>query len=703
MSNLPVILPTWNNLAEHRLVGLQQEVLDPKFNPDFGGAGVDVCDSGHIEIKELKCNDVHENRFRANTVALPFIPPNQVSYSHDPCLQTQLEQNRQIEAFEASLHVYRGKLKLQTDFAKAVNQLVKEASEERPFSSPVPKQLASLIRCKPKSLVHREYNLQYSGGCLSTLPTSDNCSLLFYTSGAHLDTLAVSLVVPKDEGQLLKVDKTVTCRSVHGSGHIYHLAAQRVDEDVYCTTRLEKQCLCTRISDTLESIEVIGELETDETLCFAIPSTYIPGELLYITSAGALVLYSCDSQRPTWQTTVSHADPASWWQCCFGSHPRCVCYMDSVTLYQRDARDPNAARKAVCGIGDECFLDDQLTVLKTNDALPHQYYIGSLSHLVLWDERYWKYPMMQWNHGLKHSPTFISETRLCGRTYITLGSQRSREVALFCADNSSLPQPSSPFPPWHMSRTSDFTKVLERQGIEVPPDVDKRASAPLVGGCLVASPRGLTGLQLTSFCDIFYQDFELSSGGSLADGNWKFGFGGEPVDVLHEVQWWMDCADLPQEEVRTDRLRWVNVQHVKEAFVAADLPPDDYGVPQLDAMRRAANEGRCISYKEWNRGLDSDTPLTNDDLLPDLDEVDINATWDSRTTKLLQGWKDAESQLQEQQPSRNVEEDDDDLAALRHTLEDLDVSVLPPATQLQQSISQEDAQKKKKRRTQEGF
>ncbi|XP_064474565.1 uncharacterized protein LOC135388735 isoform X2 [Ornithodoros turicata] len=615
-------------------------------------------------------------------------------------IQSQLEQNRQIEAFGASLDAYRKKLTVESNFSKAVNKLVEAASKQREFSSPIPKQLIKLIRCKPKSLAHLEYNLQYAGGCLSTLPTSDDRSLLLYVSGAELDTLAVSLVGPRSQGPLLEVNKTCTCKNV--GGRIYHLAVHRVNEDVYCTTRLEKQCLYTRISDSLESIELIGELKTDDTLCFATPSIYIPGELLYITSTGSLVLYSCDNECATWQANVSHAGDAPWWLCCFGSHPRCVCYMDHFGLYQRDAREQNVARKAVCSAGDDCFLDDQLTILKTNDALPHQYYVGSLSHLTLWDERYWKQPMIQWNHGLKHSPTFVNEARLGGRAYITLGSQRSREVALFCVDDSSPPQPSSPYPPWHMSRTCDFAKIMERQGIEVDGSVERRATAPLIGGCSVACPRGLVGLQLTSFGDIFYQDFEHSSSGTLVDGNWKFGFGSEPVDVLHEVQWWVDIASLPEEEDKKDRLQWVNVQRVKEDFVAADVTPEeDYGVAQLDALQKAANEGRCINYQEWQGGLENDTQL-NGDLLDILDEVDINATWDSRTTKLLEKWK-AEPPTQEEEPTPDDQEDDDILTALRHTLEDLDVSSLPSAAPLSQSLSQEDTQKKKKRRTQEGF
>lgn len=365
--------------------------------------------------------------------------------------------------------------------------------------------------------------------------------------------------------------------------------------------------------------------------------------------------------------------------------------MDHSAMYALDARSSGATRRRLCCAESDPFLNDQFTLFRQNPVNPHQAYLASMVMVSLWDERYPKQPMQTWHHGLKHSPTFLDVAAVLPSQnvphdlYLTLGSQRSREIAVLSVSQESTSlQPVSLLPPWHLSKPCDFTKQLEYQGCQVEEAIRKRTTAPLIGACVVTCSGGsLSALQLTSFGDLFCQDFVMDGLEQLAiRGSCKFGLGSDLMavsEIQDRVQAWVDLAKV------------VPIQDEDESFVKFRTIPcckEQLGLPNErqettvvgehmeenhnhslrrkeleDLILRARAQKRTIHYSEWNRALggggDNNTNGAKgleggrevDDLVKTLDDVHLT-NLDKTGMRYLKEWTETTEDVSDvgQQP-----------------------------------------------------
>ncbi|CAN8012037.1 unnamed protein product [Ixodes pacificus] len=520
MNELPKVLPVWTNAAEQGLADLKVFAVDSRLHPDYGGAGVDVSVDGRgdIQCTALKHHDAKSTRLCARNITLPFGLPNTVLSLQERCLQPQLDLNERIDFYEFSLLKDRPWARRQAPLGNCVRDMleaVRIRKGKRPFENmKIHYGLQDLFEARPTSMQYRECNWGYTGGCLALVPATagGGTTLLCHPCGVDLNSLAISELSQNEDpdGPLVLKTGTVVLQKPEGSeGPIFQVCTRRIEDGICCCIRLEDRCQYVRLYDSVgEDPMVLADFSYDDTLCFVMPSTYIMGELLSVTRAGTILLQNCEDREPTWQTTVSHEveNCDQWWCCDFGSHPRSVLFMDHVAVYALDARSSGARRRKLCSVERDPFLNDKFTLFRQNPVNLHQVYLASSVMLSLWDERYPMQPMLTWNHGLKYSPTFLDAVAApCGQgdpcdLYLTLGSQRSREVAVFSVSQESTSlQPVSLLPPWHLSKPCDFSNQLEYQGCQVEATVAKRVTAPLIGACVVTCSGGnLSALQLTS-------------------------------------------------------------------------------------------------------------------------------------------------------------------------------------------------------------
>ncbi|KAM7286160.1 hypothetical protein ISCGN_033044 [Ixodes scapularis] len=527
MNELPKVLPVWTNAAEQGLADLKVFAVDSRLHPDYGGAGVDVSVDGRgdIQCTALKHHDAKSTRLCARNITLPFGLPNTVLSLQERCLQPQLDLNERIDFYELSLLKDRPWARRQAPLGNCVQNMleaVRTRKGKRPFENmKIHYGLQDLFEARPTSMQYRECNWGYTGGCLALVPAAvgGGTTLLCHPCGVDLNNLAISELSQNEdpEGPLVQKTGTVVLQKPEGSeSPIFQVCTRRIEDEICCCIRLEDRCQYVRLYDSVgEDPMVLADFSYDDTLCFVMPSTYILGELLSVTQAGTILLQNCEDREPTWQATASHEveNCDQWWCCDFGSHPRSVLFMDHVAVYALDARSSGARRRKLCSVERDPFLNDKFTLFRQNPVNLHQVYLASSLMLSLWDERYPMQPMLTWNHGLKYSPTFLDAVAApCGQgsprdLYLTLGSQRSREVAVFSVSQESTSlQPVSLLPPWHLSKPCDFSNQLVYQGCKVEAAIVKRVTAPLIGACVVTCSGGsLSALQLTSFGDLFCQ------------------------------------------------------------------------------------------------------------------------------------------------------------------------------------------------------
>lgn len=644
MNELPKVLPVWTNAAEQGLADLKVFAVDSRLHPDYGGAGVDVSVDGRgdIQCTALKHHDAKSTRLCARNITLPFGLPNTVLSLQERCLQPQLDLNERIDFYEFSLLKDRPWARRQAPLGNCVRDMleaVRIRKGKRPFENmKIHYGLQDLFEARPTSMQHRECNWGYTGGCLALVPAAvgGGTTLLCHPCGVDLNNLAISELSQNEDpdGPLVRKTGTVVLQKPEGSkSPIFQVCTRRIEDEICCCIRLEDRCQYVCLYDSVgEDPMVLADFSYDDTLCFVAPSTYIMGELLSVTRAGTILLQNCEDREPTWQATASHEveNCDQWWCCDFGSHPRSVLFMDHVAVYALDARSSGTRRRKLCSVERDPFLNDKFTLFRQNPVNLHQVYLASSVMLSLWDERYPMQPMLTWNHGLKYSPTFLDAVVApCGQgdprdLYLTLGSQRSREVAVFSVSQESTSlQPVSLLPPWHLSKPCDFSNQLEYQGCKVEATIVKRATAPLIGACVVTCSGGnLSALQLTSFGDLFCQDFVVDDEHLASRGSHKFGMGSDliPVSEIQEsVQSWTELAKvvpIPEEEGRFIEFR--SIPDCKERLglpfdthetTAGKTHPEEHGHhrfrrPELEELvLRARAEKRTIHFSEWSRAL----------------------------------------------------------------------------------------------------
>lgn len=677
MDSLPKLLPVWPNAAEHALADLVDFSVDAKYQPDFGGAGVDIRtdDDGLSHFLTLKCHDSRRNKLSAQYLTLPLSTPNRVSSTMEPCLQYQLDLNKRIRAFESTIGIYRGFVKRKGPFAQAVQGIAEALTSKKPSTKlrnlKIHQSLLELMQIQPESTCYRECNWDFTGGCLATVPQalSSGSILLAHPCGDRLNKLAVSEYKPvpsNSEEAFLQKQLTLVLDTPGGADStVFQVSLQNVQKETSCCVRLRNHCQYIRLFDSLNTEPmVLSEFAYDESLCCTTPSKHIFGELLAITKAGNMLLQQCDRTEPSWRASVSHERPSSnqWWCTSFGSHPRHICYMDRSGLYSLDARRPGSRKHTFCTIHHEAFLRDEFMLFKPNPLNCHQLYLASSKLLSVWDERHTRQPMLTWNHCLQHSPAFLELTPFRDfedgshhDLYVTLGSQRSRQTAVFHVRQDSLSiQPISLVPPWHLSRPSDFVKHLEHQGCSVDEHVLRRVKAPLIGGCMIECGSGaFSALQLTSYGDIFHQDFMWDGEKPLCLGDWNFSAGCKllPVpEIEQRVKWWTDLA-VASDPVKDDRpekhsLLVNHFIHYQGVTSDDDSPLRQHNRAELvnlqDMIIRAMNENKVLPSEEWKQVVTANsTDDSNlDATISSLEAVHLG-TWDRTARRYLEHWTEA--------------------------------------------------------------
>lgn len=672
----PKLLPVWPNAAEHALAELVDFSVGAKYHPDFGGAGVDieVNQEGVSHCVALKCHDSRRNQLSARYLTLPLTAPNEVRCAVEPCLEYQLDLNQRIRTFQSTIGHYRGVVKRKGTFSAAVKEITKilKSKKARNQLKDVNLSLLELMQAQPESFCSRECNWDYTGGCLAALQhnLSDGSSLVAHPSGWDLGKLVISEYVSSYEHSkeplLQKAASVVLKPPSSNHGTIFQVSLQKVQKENSCCVRFKNRCQYIHLFDTVATDPVVlSEFVYDDRLCYVAASNYIFGELVAVTETGHILLQHCDRTEPTWKASVSHERPSSnqWWCASFGSHPRHIGYMDRTALCGLDARREGSRRHVFCNVQHEAFLKDEFVLFKPNPLNCHQVYLASTRLLSVWDERHSRQPMLTWNHSMQHSPSFLEFTPFqCPEDsssrdlYVTLGSQRSRQVAVFhVRQDSSAVQPLSVVPPWQLSRPADFTKHLEYQGCPVEDRVLRRVRAPLIGGCMVrCKGGGFSALQLTSYGDVFHQDFVWGGGEPLCSGDWNFSAGCRLLplrEITEAVGWWTDLVVAADPETQqTGDEHPLIVRHYTDYNGVA---PDDSagGLPEhnrsrlavlQDVIVKAMKENTVLAPKEWKQTLkaigargseDSDV----DGIMNTLEAVHLG-TWDRTARRYLEQW-----------------------------------------------------------------
>ncbi|XP_013789066.1 TATA box-binding protein-associated factor, RNA polymerase I, subunit C-like, partial [Limulus polyphemus] len=577
-TRLPEVFPSWYSTTVRELLKTSATYnVDLRMLPDYGGAGINLkttedpeysqCKDGlHVaSAKSEKCR----SKLSASCCALPFLPPNKIRSLHEPCLKKlKVEQNRQSSFVNKMFHLQKKmKSKQNVKLKNSVLDLYKKVEEndqELKISYKFPPCILEAVNLMPTSYVNHDRvsdgSWLYTGGNLSYLPT-ERGPVLLHAGGKRFNSLVITPVRSSENARhvfsaVLEDQQTL---KLNGKS-IYQVSGRSIENEGFCCVRQHKRCEVLSIKNFSETLNatVLDVFNSEEPLCCAQLSPYIPGEYAVITSSGCLILKHPDHKQPLWMNSElskqkSH-DGESWWWCDFGVQPRSLVVADRKVIRLFDARTMNSTPLTIFNAVDNRSLlfDEDVMIMQQHPREVHQHFVATSLHFFIIDKRVPSVPVLLWKHCLNTKPCYCSvESQVFHQStdelIALLGSQEGAQTSVFHMKDSRVNtvQPQSLSPPWYLSQPEDMVKLLKVQGLCLNHTVQERLQAPLTGVCSIPHPdsSGFTAFQMTSFCDLFFQDFYADKPSEDKTFNVSAGCPLIPPSlVTDEYNWWLEAA-----------------------------------------------------------------------------------------------------------------------------------------------------------------
>ncbi|XP_072037957.1 uncharacterized protein [Amphiura filiformis] len=365
----------------------------------------------------------------------------------------------------------------------------------------------------------------FYGGCLSyqTYPSGECTGILFHPRMSDLKGLSVVPVtsqLPEEGGK-----QTCMFNTQHPymdyplSEHLVQIETTHSTDKGSIITALRTHTECHLVNITGEN----GKLKFCKSHiipCKHRPtsislSPYIKRECLISYADGSIQLRDIDKHvqhvTPEWEDMGQ----ACWSH--FGSHPRLILAHGAKQLDLFDIRSSlSSARICLMMLPNDLLARDQeIQVTKQHPMNYFYHLVATQDMMVLLDERFPKYNVLQWPHHLQSSPYCINVVNqaLPAEDLAIVSSHRSAQshcLQFSCLDGST---PMSTAPIWKLSSISCWLDAMSQvptcHGVD---DVKKQLDRSLIGTCTAEHTDGkrLTVFQVSDIGDVFQQTLSPS-------------------------------------------------------------------------------------------------------------------------------------------------------------------------------------------------
>ncbi|XP_038073492.1 TATA box-binding protein-associated factor, RNA polymerase I, subunit C-like [Patiria miniata] len=402
-----------------------------------------------------------------------------------------------------------------------------------------PNMLLRLLKEDVNENIHKLYvDQDFYGGCLAyqSLPASSvHEGLIFYPTGPTLEVLNIRTV--PHQGVPIYSMKSSPCRQFKLVSPLRQIETVSVPYRgaVVAGLRSDYYFCLMKVTTTKNKIKarVSNFIHSQQKIASVAVSPFIHGECLLGLDTGAIQLVS-----PEKGLTCVRAMPAleeqSTCRCHYGGHPRCIVVQQKKHIDLVDFRAPeDSGSSCLLSIPSENLPEHQEVFVAKQHPSNHFYHlVATQDLLLLLDERYPKYNVLQWCHMLNAPPNFMdiipqavtSDDLTSDPTsndltsdLIVLASQCSREVHCFQCSELNGCTPVSTSQPWKIASTDGWFDMLpEYPPVDLDP-VRSRLERPLIGvsgakrtSCAGCEP-GVTVFQLSTAGDLFFQTYSQKS------------------------------------------------------------------------------------------------------------------------------------------------------------------------------------------------
>ncbi|XP_022102928.1 TATA box-binding protein-associated factor, RNA polymerase I, subunit C-like [Acanthaster planci] len=461
-----------------------------------------------------------------------------------------------------------------------------------------PDMLLNLLKEDINENIHKLYvDQDFYGGCLSyqSLPPSSlHEGLLFYPTGPTLEELNIR-AVPHQDVPIYSIQSSPSCQfDVVSPLRQIETVCVPYRRNITAAVRSDYSCCVLDVKTKKDKIKakVSNFVHSQQKIASVALSPYIHGECLLGLDTGGTQLINPEKKLQCIRKTPELQDQSAC-RCHYSGHPRLIVTHQTKRLDLVDCRAPEESGiSRLLSIPSENLTQNQEIFVAKQHPSNHFYHlVATQDLLLLMDQRFPKYNVLQWCHSLRSPPNCmdiipsaeISDDLPSDLTsdLIVLASQSSREVHCFQCSELNGQTPESTSVPWKIASTDGWFDMLPEYPTADLDPVRSRLERPLIGmsaakriSCEGCEP-GVTVFQLTTAGDVFFQTYTQKMSEDRRDKTLSYGPGCPQVHLSKESlmnckQWVEGVVHQARQETNTAQTSFgfkkVNRETVAEAL-----------------------------------------------------------------------------------------------------------------------------------------
>ncbi|CAE1331984.1 TAF1C [Acanthosepion pharaonis] len=354
-------------------------------------------------------------------------------------------------------------------------------------------------------------NTSFTGGCLHIVnipgepSRAENDSVhMAAVLGPKLNKIKIFRADLEKSG-LISVDESEMIE-IESSQPLFELSNQCLYDQSLLAGRSKDSCFLYNIS-TENSIKCLDKISLkNEDLTSVFMSPYIPAECLIATDSGSVYLWNADKGYDLVYGLPKGVKCLSRWRDVhYGSHPRSFVLTDHSSM---DLFDLRTGKKATNLFSLPCRHlknRERLQVSKFSTRNSFQHFLATDYALFLLDERYPRYPVLQWQHMLEGLPQYMclvtEVVQSLQEDVLMVGSQYPAEVINIQYRTFETNPPIAVTSPWRISKPLDLFYINNMHHKVEDFFVKKRLTASCIG--IVGQPLNPEGMLAFQVCSDF--------------------------------------------------------------------------------------------------------------------------------------------------------------------------------------------------------
>lgn len=537
-------------------------------------------------------------------------------------------------------------------------------------------------------------NTSFTGGCLQIVnipgepSRAENDSVhMAAVLGPELNKIKIfradlekSGLLSVDESQMIEIDS---------SQPLFELTNQCLYDQSLLAGRSKDSCFLYNISTENSMFRCLDKISLEnEDLTSVFMSPFIPAECLIATDSGSVYLWNADKGYD-----LVHGQPkgakclSRWRDVHYGSHPRSFVLTDHTTMDLFDLRNGKKATNLFSLPCRHLKNRERLQVSKFSTRNSFQHFMATDYALFLLDERFPRYPVLQWQHMLEGLPQYMclatEVVQSLQEDVLMVGSQYPAEVINIQYRTFESNPPIAVTSPWRISKPLDLFYINNMHHKVEDLFVKKRLTASCIGITgQPLNPEGMLVFQLNSLGDIFFQKYNTNP--KFHDKTFSAGPGDHVVQLTKEAKhrgsYWMDHL---RENIQTDNFCDVEHQNIISFIKSLSEPPSSHVLcrlcmPQCDNQDIQSDDedvitGSCMTCNSTLReskwiveGVELDKVICSEDItiekqIPSIKNIPKSSS--SLTRTLCKLWNDeelSEAESEEVAPTAESEEEEEE-------------------------------------------